>query len=158
MSSTGTQPEHEPSIASTLGVSGLGGTSPPTQGGPLAKLGGTKGKLAGLGQGLAPEIRITADHRACADFFAVYVYNIYRRREMAKMWRSLSWAYEHVMENFASLLDRNASLKPMVESVSAQLKRGAMVGFDKAFVSKPSAKKDDTGAGNAAATGKLRPG
>merc|ERR1719161_2798712 len=100
------------------------------------------------------EIRITADHRACADFFAVYMYNMYRRREIARMWRSLCGAYEHIMEVFAELLERNPSLKPMVESVSAQLKRGAIVGFDKAFIAKQQAQ---SGTGTAVAPGKIRP-
>ncbi len=81
-----------------------------------------------------PMVRITADHRACADLYAVYLFNMYRRREMAKIWKGLSFAYDTVIRNFVDLLDKNASLKPMVESVSAQLKRGKVIGFSKAYV------------------------
>merc|ERR1719515_196527 len=79
------------------------------------------------------EVRLTADHRACADFFALYMYTMYMRREMNNMWQGLTWAYDHLGEGFEDLLTRNKNLRPMVESVAAQLKRGALVGFDKAF-------------------------
>ncbi len=85
-----------------------------------------------------PQVRITADHRACADLFAVYLYNMYRRKEMSRIWKSLSFGYDTSIKNFASLLEKNASLKPMVDSVSAQLKRGKAVGFSKAYVPKVS--------------------
>merc|ERR1719313_952699 len=127
------QPEMEPGLTQTLP-------------------GADRTSATSLGPSL--EIRITADHRACADFFAVYMYNMYRRREIAKMWRSLSGAYEYIMEVFSELLEKNPSLKPMVESVSAQLKRGAIVGFDKAFIAKQQ--QGAPGAG-AVAPGKIRP-
>ncbi|CAD7972891.1 unnamed protein product [Amoebophrya sp. A120] len=102
-----------------------------------------------------PQVRITADHRACADLYALYVYNMYRRREMAKIWKALSFAYDTVVRNFVSLLEKNASLKPMVESVSAQLKRGRAIGFSKAYVPKSEA----AGAGGDAtgAPGRIKP-
>lgn len=134
LGSTMSQPEMEPGLTQTLpGANRMTATT------------------------LAPslEIRITADHRACADFFAVYMYNMYRRREIAKMWRSLSGAYEYIMEVFSELLEKNPSLKPMVESVSAQLKRGAIVGFDKAFIAKQQ--QGAPPAGGAVAPGKIRP-
>lgn len=78
----------------------------------------------------------TADHRACADLFTLYLYNMYRRRELTKMWKTLCAAYERGMDAYAELLNKNPALKPMLESISAQLKRGAMANPDKAFVSK----------------------
>mmetsp|Transcript_26996 Transcript_26996/g.67999 ORF Transcript_26996/g.67999 Transcript_26996/m.67999 type:complete len:2543 (+) Transcript_26996:172-7800(+) len=102
-----------------------------------------------------PQVRITADHRACADLYALYVYNMYRRREMAKIWKALSFAYDTVVRNFVSLLEKNASLKPMVESVSAQLKRGRAIGFSKAYVPKTEAAG---GSGDAAGMpGRIKP-
>eukprot|EP00397_Hematodinium_sp_SG-2012_P000155 GEMP01000155.1.p1 GENE.GEMP01000155.1~~GEMP01000155.1.p1 ORF type:complete len:1693 (+),score=422.40 GEMP01000155.1:3242-8320(+) len=98
-----------------------------------------------------PELRITADHRACADFFATFMLNMYRRREMATMYQELSSAYEESLDTFGELLVKNPSLRPMVESVGAQLKRGSVVGFDKAF--KPT-KVDDARAQQQA---KIRP-
>jgi hypothetical protein len=95
-------------------------------------------------------IRVTADHRACADLFALYTYSMYRRRELVKMWQTLCEAYERGMDVFAELLTRNPALKPMLDSIAAQLKRGAVVGYDKAFIAKqqktsgqPTRKKDD---------------
>merc|ERR1719453_2369523 len=85
------------------------------------------------GEEAAAQVRLTADHRACADFFALYMYTMYMRREMNNMWQGLTWAYDHLGEGFEDLLTRNKNLRPMVESVAAQLKRGALVGFDKAF-------------------------
>merc|ERR1719379_2536126 len=85
------------------------------------------------GEEAAAQVRLTADHRACADFFALYMYTMYMRREMNNMWQGLTWAYDHLGEGFEDLLARNKNLRPMVESVAAQLKRGALVGFDKAF-------------------------
>merc|ERR1719271_72132 len=93
----------------------------------------------------AAQVRLTADHRACADFFALYMYTMFMRREMSNMWRGLAWSYDHMGEGFDDLLQRNKNLKPMVESVAAQLKRGALVGFDKAF-----GKKADLGGGQTA--------
>jgi len=85
------------------------------------------------GEEAAAQVRLTADHRACADFFALYMYTMYMRGEMNNMWQGLTWAYDHLGEGFEDLLARNKNLRPMVESVAAQLKRGALVGFDKAF-------------------------
>jgi len=81
-------------------------------------------------------IRITADHRACADLFALYTYCMYRRRELIRMWSCLCEAYERGMDVFAELLNRNPALKPMLDSIAAQMKRGAAVGYDKAFIAK----------------------
>eukprot|EP00392_Amoebophrya_sp_AT5.2_P014854 g15022.t1 len=87
-----------------------------------------------------PQVRITADHRACADLYALY---------------ALSFAYDTVVRNFVSLLEKNASLKPMVESVSAQLKRGRAIGFSKAYVPKTEAAG---GSGDAAGMpGRIKP-
>merc|ERR1719235_2054527 len=95
-------------------------------------------------------IRVTADHRACADLFALYAYSMYRRRELVRMWQTLCESYERGMDVFAELLTRNPALKPMLDSIAAQLKRGAVVGYDKAFIAKqqktstqPTRKKDD---------------
>mmetsp|Transcript_22743 Transcript_22743/g.43695 ORF Transcript_22743/g.43695 Transcript_22743/m.43695 type:complete len:1094 (-) Transcript_22743:125-3406(-) len=81
-------------------------------------------------------IRVTADHRACADLFALYAYSMYRRRELVHMWQTLTEAYEKGMDVFAELLNRNPALKPCIDSVAAQLKRGAVVGYEKAFIAK----------------------
>lgn len=78
----------------------------------------------------------TADHRACADLFSLYIYNLYRRKELTHMWQTLCGAYERGMDAYAELLNRNPALKPMLESIAAQLKRGSVVGFDKAFIAK----------------------
>lgn len=78
----------------------------------------------------------TADHRACADLFALYLYNMYRRRELTNMWATLCGAYERSMDVYAELLKKNPALKPMLESIAAQLKRGSVVGYDKAFIAK----------------------
>lgn len=95
-------------------------------------------------------IRVTADHRACADLFALYAYSMYRRRELVRMWQTLCEAYERGMDVFNELLSRNPALKPMLDSIAAQLKRGAVVGYDKAFIAKqqktstqPGRKKDE---------------
>ena len=85
------------------------------------------------GEEAVAQVRLTADHRACADFFALYMYTMYMRGEMNNMWQGLTWAYDHLGEGFEDLLARNKNLRPMVESVAAQLKRGALLGFDKAF-------------------------
>jgi len=66
------------------------------------------------------------------------------------MWRTICGAYERGMSAFAELLTRNPALRPMLESIAAQLKRGSVVGFDKAFIAKK--KGDDT-----AQPGKIRP-
>lgn len=95
-------------------------------------------------------IRVTADHRACADLFALYAYSMYRRRELVRMWQTLCESYERGMDVFAELLTRNPALKPMLDSIAAQLKRGAVVGYDKAFIAKqqkssnqPTRKKEE---------------
>uniref|UniRef100_A0A7S2KLG6 Uncharacterized protein n=1 Tax=Zooxanthella nutricula TaxID=1333877 RepID=A0A7S2KLG6_9DINO len=85
----------------------------------------------------------TADHRACADLFALYLYNMHRRRELTKMWQTLCGAYERGMDTYAELLNRNPALAPMLESIAAQLKRGSVVGYDKAFIAKQR-KEGDT--------------
>lgn len=56
---------------------------------------------------LAAQVRLTADHRACADFFALYMYTMFMRREMSNMWRGLAWSYDHMGEGFDDLLQRN---------------------------------------------------
>lgn len=78
----------------------------------------------------------TADHRACADLFALYIYSMYRRKELVQMWKTLCGCYERGMDAYAELLNRNPALRPMLESISAQLKRGTAVGLDQAFVKK----------------------
>jgi len=93
--------------------------------------------------------RLTADHKACAEFYAVYLFNMYIRHELIKMWFTLVNSYDTVMARFAVLLKKNPSVKPMVESVSAQLKRGATIGFRNAFqppkaVGSPGAPKAET--------------
>merc|ERR1719484_369735 len=114
---------------------------------------GTTSTMGSTQQDFTPaplHIRVTADHRACADLFALYTYSMYRRRELVRMWQTLCEAYERGMDVFAELLTRNPALKPMLDSIAAQLKRGAVVGYDKAFIAKqqkssnqPTRKKDD---------------
>lgn len=84
----------------------------------------------------------SADHRACADLFALYMFNLYRRRELTKMWSTLCGAYERGMATYAELLNRNPALFPMLESIAAQLKRGSVVGYDKAFIAKQPKTED----------------
>jgi len=81
-------------------------------------------------------MRTSADHRACADLFVLYTCSMYRRRELVRMWQTLCVAFERGMEIFAELLNRNPTLKPMLDSIAAQLKRGTIVGFDKALIAK----------------------
>jgi len=88
----------------------------------------------------------TADHRACADLFALYMYSMYRRRELTQMWATLCGAYERGMDVYAELLNKNPALKPMLESIAAQLKRGSVVGYDKAFIAKQRKETDGTSA------------
>merc|ERR1719183_1698694 len=115
---------------------------------------GTATTMGDTQEGFTPaplHIRVTADHRACADLFALYAYSMYRRRELCRMWQTLCEAYERGMDVFAELLSRNPALKPMLDSIAAQLKRGAVVGYDKAFIAKqqqtslsqPARKKDE---------------
>merc|ERR1712176_549436 len=52
------------------------------------------------------------------------------------MWKTLCSGYERSMDTFAALLEKNPALKPMLESIAAQLKRGSVVGYDKAFIAK----------------------
>merc|ERR1719238_2616861 len=141
-------------MASTMGsTTGFNATAPSN-----ATLGGTAGSNM---RTMQPEqepdftpaplhIRVTADHRACADLFALYAYSMYRRRELVRMWQTLCEAYERGMDVFNELLSRNPALKPMLDSIAAQMKRGAAVGYDKAFIAKqqktstqPGRKKDD---------------
>merc|ERR1719199_579211 len=113
----------------------------------------TTGTMGDTQQDFTPaplHIRVTADHRACADLFALYTYSMYRRRELVRMWQTLCEAYERGMDVFSELLVRNPALKPMLDSIAAQLKRGAVVGYDKAFIAKqqktatqPTRKKDE---------------
>jgi len=49
---------------------------------------------------------------------------------------------------FIELLNKNPALKPMLESIAAQLKRGSVVGYDKAFIAKQGAE---------ATPGRIRP-
>merc|ERR1719456_993784 len=121
-----------------------------TMGATASTMGGT---MQGTQQDFTPaplHIRVTADHRACADLFALYTYSMYRRRELVRMWQTLCEAYERGMDVFAELLNRNPALKPMLDSIAAQLKRGSVVGYDKAFIAKqqktanqPTKKKDE---------------
>jgi len=117
-------------------------------------MGSTKGSMMGT-----QEVRNrawplpTADHRACADLFALYMYNLYRRKELTNMWSTLCKAYERGMDAYAELLHRNPALKPMLESIAAQLKRGSVVGYDKAFIAKH--KKEP--AGEQATGGRVKP-
>merc|ERR550532_3586885 len=69
---------------------------------------------------------------------------MYRRRELTKMWRTLCGAYERGMDVYAELLNKNPALKPMLESIAAQLKRGSVVGYDKAFIAKQRKESDST--------------
>lgn len=78
----------------------------------------------------------TADHRACADLFALYLYSMYRRRELTKMWHTLCGGYDRGMGAFGKMLEKNPALKPMLDSISAQLNRGHMSGYDTAFIAK----------------------
>jgi len=125
----------EPSVSKYLGGDGGGG-------GGASPSGTTRstGGAAKTGKADPYERRSwplpTADHRACADLFALYVYNMYRRREVTRMWQTLCGGYERGMEAFAALLEKNPALKPMLESIAAQLKRGSVVGYDKAFIAK----------------------
>ncbi|KAF4676293.1 hypothetical protein FOL47_006449 [Perkinsus chesapeaki] len=73
-----------------------------------------------------PDI-IQADHAACANLYFLYVYNMWLAGEMIRVWQWLSWSYEKVMDRFATLLQRNPNLKPMVESIAAQLKQRQLV-------------------------------
>eukprot|EP00425_Heterocapsa_triquetra_P003347 CAMPEP_0195059998 /NCGR_PEP_ID=MMETSP0448-20130528/7362_1 /TAXON_ID=66468 /ORGANISM="Heterocapsa triquestra, Strain CCMP 448" /LENGTH=1085 /DNA_ID=CAMNT_0040090345 /DNA_START=94 /DNA_END=3351 /DNA_ORIENTATION=+ len=100
----------------------------------------------------------TADHRACADLFAVYMYNMYRRREVTRMWQTLCEAYERGMDVYAELLKRNPALIPMLESISAQLKRGSVVGYDKAFISKQKKQEEQAAPKIGADMFKKKPG
>jgi len=86
----------------------------------------------------------TADHRACADLFALYVYSMFRRRELVEMWKTLCGNYERGMDAYSELLNRNPALRPMLESISAQLKRGAAVGIDRAYMAKRVEESKDT--------------
>jgi len=92
----------------------------------------------------------TADHRACADLFALYLYSMHRRRELVRMWKTVCGAYERGMDAYAELLERNPALKPMLESISAQLKRGTAANYDKGYIAKQT--KEDL-----SLSGKIKP-
>lgn len=131
--------------AGGTGTAAMGSTMQSTMRGTTSTMRDTEGFTP------APlHIRVTADHRACADLFALYAYSMYRRRELVRMWQTLCESYERGMDVFAELLTRNPALKPMLDSIAAQLKRGAVVGYDKAFIAKqqkssnqPTRKKDE---------------
>jgi len=138
--------DFQPTVSKYLGGEGntqakAAATSPsasPSRNAMKSTMGSTKGSTMGGTQ----EVRNrawplpTADHRACADLFALYMYNLYRRKELTNMWSTLCKAYERGMDTYAELLHRNPALKPMLESIAAQLKRGSVVGYDKAFIAK----------------------
>merc|ERR1719265_462263 len=118
--------------ATGMGATGMAATNTTMQTTMQSTMGSTQ-------QDFTPaplHIRVTADHRACADLFALYTYSMYRRRELVRMWQTLTEAYEKGMDVFAELLTRNPALKPMIDTIAAQLKRGAVVGYDKAFIAK----------------------
>ncbi|KAF4713063.1 hypothetical protein FOZ63_000349 [Perkinsus olseni] len=95
------------------------------------------------GASAAPDI-IQADHAACANLYFLYVYNMWLAGEMLRVWQWLTWSYERVMERFASLLQRNPNLRPMVENIAAQLKQRQLThsqGKDAAVRGSPSTKK-----------------
>lgn len=126
------------------GATGMGST---VMGGSTMTAGRTTmGSMGATMADMNPERRSwplpTADHRACADLFALYMYNMYRRRELTKMWATLCGAYERGMDVYAELLNKNPALKPMLESIAAQLKRGSVVGYDKAFIAKQRKESD----------------
>merc|ERR1719440_2168367 len=129
-----------------MSATGMGSTMQSTMRGTASTMGDTQQEFTP-----APlHIRVTADHRACADLFALYAYSMYRRRELVRLWQTLCESYERGMNVFHELLSRNPALKPMLDSIAAQLKRGAVVGYDKAFIAKqqktstqPSKKKDE---------------
>jgi len=146
--------------ATGMGAAGMGATGMSAAAGTAAMnstmqstMRGTTSTMGDTQTDFTPaplHIRVTADHRACADLFALYTYSMYRRRELVRMWQTLCESYERGMDVFAELLNRNPALKPMLDSIAAQLKRGAVVGFDKAFIAKqqktanqPTKKKDE---------------
>lgn len=131
----------------TLGASLSGSKSMPRLG---ASGNDTSVMSSSMHQPAPLQIRITADHKACADLFALYMFNMYRRKKLVSMWQTLCVAYERGMDVFAELLNKNPALKPMLDSIAAQLKRGSVVGYDKAFIAKQ--KK-----GEVATPGRIRP-
>jgi len=139
--------EFQPNVSKYLGGEGekpaaaTGGISPKSTMGSTARMGATQSDLYERRSWPLP----TADHRACADLFALYMYNRYRRAEIIRMWTTLCAGYERGMDVFAALLEKNPGLKPMLESISAQLKRGSVVGYDRAFIAKHQEKGAPTG-------------
>jgi len=150
--------DFQPTVSKYLGGEGNStkqgpGASPSAS--PLRTMNSTMGSTKGstmAGQELRNRAwpLPTADHRACADLFALYMYNLYRRKELTNMWSTLCKSYERGMDSYAELLHRNPALKPMLESIAAQLKRGSVVGYDKAFIAKH--KKEPT-----EQTGRVKP-
>eukprot|EP00440_Ansanella_granifera_P005804 gb/GFBE01006295.1/.p1 GENE.gb/GFBE01006295.1/~~gb/GFBE01006295.1/.p1 ORF type:complete len:1064 (+),score=307.55 gb/GFBE01006295.1/:1-3192(+) len=153
--------EFQPNVSKYLGgeppkpgtAGGMGSTMQMPSS-PSGRMGGTMGSTMGstmrMTQGEEPGRNRawplpTADHRACADLFALYMYNLYRRKELTSMWSTLCQAYERGMDSYAELLNRNPALKPMLESIAAQLKRGSVVGYDKAFIAKHKKGEDGPG-------------
>mmetsp|Transcript_89113 Transcript_89113/g.195211 ORF Transcript_89113/g.195211 Transcript_89113/m.195211 type:complete len:1031 (+) Transcript_89113:136-3228(+) len=135
--------DYQPAVSKYLGGestkgSAVGATQTAWRGGGTAA-----GSTADMNPERRPWPLPTADHRACSDLFALYMYNMYRRRELTQMWCTLCGAYERGMDNYAELLNKNPALKPMLESIAAQLKRGSVVGYDKAFIAKQ--RKDTEG-------------
>jgi len=136
--------DFQPRVSKYLG--GEGNTAKPAGGSPTnspmrntmnSTMGSTKGsQMAGADVRNRAWPLPTADHRACADLFALYMFNLYRRKELTNMWSTLCKSYERGMDSYAELLHRNPALKPMLESIAAQLKRGSVVGYDKAFIAK----------------------
>jgi hypothetical protein len=76
------------------------------------------------------DVRITGDHAACAEFYAIYLYNVFIRQELKNIWGGMCWSYDQTLHTFGDMLNQNEKLKPMVESVSAELKRKVMQGRD----------------------------
>jgi len=141
-------------MSAAAGATGMSAAGTAAMGSTMqSTMRGTTSTMRETDQDFTPaplHIRVTADHRACADLFALYAYSMYRRRELCRMWQTLCEAYERRMDVFAELLGRNPALKPMLDSIAAQLKRGAVVGYDKAFIAKqqksanqPTRKKDE---------------
>merc|ERR1740129_1848404 len=118
-------------------MGGTARTTSPMRGAMASTLGSTGQSMMRGQPEIEPDVMPAPLHiRVSADLFALYAYNMYRCRELVRMWMTLCEAYERGMDVFAELLERNPALKPMLESISAQLKRGAVVGYDKAFIAK----------------------
>merc|ERR1740117_261197 len=95
-------------MSATMGATGMSQTGMGATGGAMnSTMQSTMRSTGGMGEPAPLNIRVTADHRACADLFALYTYNMYRRRELIRMWSCLCEAYERGMDVFAELLNRN---------------------------------------------------